>query len=110
MNPNKEYKHIQDTAKTESESITNRNKAIKIAKTMYNTTEPMIGICTFNCDQCSFITTNKRNLKRHTKYNHQNKPHSCHTCSYATASKYTLLYHIESVHAKSKEFKCELPG
>lgn len=110
MNPSREYKHMQDTVTTESETITNRNKAIKITKTLYKTIEPTIGIRTLNCDQCSFRTTNKRNLKRHTKYNHQNKPHSCHLCSYATASRYTLLYHMESVHSKSKEFKCELPG
>ena len=110
MNPSREYKHMQNAVNTERESITNRKKVIMITKTLYKAIEPTIGIRTFNCDQCSFRTTNKRNLKRHTNYNHQNKPHSCHMCSYATASRYTLLYHMESVHSKSKQFKCELPG
>ena len=64
----------------------------------------------FKCDNCTFATATRRNLIRHVKYNHQNKPHTCRMCLYATASRSSLIHHMDSVHAKYKEFKCEIPG
>ena len=83
-----------------------RSKAVSSSKDL----QTKFGCSNFKCDICSFETRSNRNLIRHTKYNHQEKPHSCHSCSYVTASRSSLIHHIGSVHAEIKEFKCEMTG
>ena len=102
--------HTPDTTISERVKLNDTSNVIKRTREHCKVHKSKVQDGVFKCETCSFKTTNNRNLIRHTKYNHQCKPHSCRMCSYSTASKYSLLHHVNSVHAKNKEFRCEIPG
>ena len=61
------------------------------------------------CDQCNYLTSRERNLKRHIKVMHENiLDHKCNQCYYACAERSNLKRHIKWVHNKGdRNIKCD---
>ena len=60
------------------------------------------------CEQCSYETAQRSNLKRHVQSIHENiRTHTCKMCGYATSVIENLVKHKEVVH-KVQFLKCSL--
>ena len=63
----------------------------------------------FKCDDCSFTTRHRANLKRHKQsYHEQRVLHECAECGKAYTTKFALNEHLKNIHEKLKDFKCDL--
>ena len=56
------------------------------------------------CDQCPYVASSNKNLKRHMVSKHGDKIYKCELCSYSAALKDKLISHITYVHQKN--FSC----
>ncbi|KRX08699.1 hypothetical protein PPERSA_08010 [Pseudocohnilembus persalinus] len=61
----------------------------------------------YNCDQCQYKSTNKRNLNQHIAYCHIDTVLSCEQCGKQNLNKYSLKKHIKEVHCE-KSYRCEI--
>ena len=61
------------------------------------------------CDRCHFKTFRKDNLRVHRKFVHKlgEKSFRCRQCPYAAPAKWHLKLHLEGVHDKIRDHKCE---
>ena len=56
----------------------------------------------FECTDCEFQATNKRNLVAHQKSVHVGRTLQCPDCDFQTASKESLIIHQKFVHIQRK--------
>ena len=59
----------------------------------------------FECSQCSYITTRKRQLEEHMSSHSEDRPYKCTSCPFNTKKKRYLTEHMR-VHSTEKPFKC----
>lgn len=61
----------------------------------------------YPCDQCERSYVNKQSLVRH-RLSHSEKTHKCDQCSRAFKTARELKYHVEGMHALSRDFVCDV--
>ncbi|KAI1707016.1 c2H2-type zinc-finger domain-containing protein [Ditylenchus destructor] len=61
----------------------------------------------FKCNQCSFASVQKGDLKAHLRTHNGEKPYKCDQCSYASAQAGQLTRHMRT-HTGEKPHKCHL--
>ena len=59
----------------------------------------------FKCDQCSYSSSRKYDIKRHERLKHYQKKFKWHQCSYSSSRKYNLKKHERLKHYQ-KKIKC----
>ena len=77
------------------------------AETKHSIKREVEGEDKFLCGQCSFETSNLRNLKTHADTYHRNVRFPCDSCDHVATHKGDLKRHVEADHERMK-FRCDL--
>ena len=77
------------------------------AETKHSIKREVEGEDKFLCGQCSFETSNLRNLKTHADTYHRNVRFPCDSCDHVATHKGDLKKHVEADHERMK-FRCDL--
>ena len=64
----------------------------------------------FKCPLCPSQTYTRRGLDIHIQFHTAEKKYKCDSCDYRSHQKRIIVTHMESVHKKSVQFKCEFPN